>query len=344
MDDIEKEIIELDTLEKKSLLNKVLSIVLPLILGVAIVYYLVKDTNFNELLDVLKTADWRILIISLFFGLAANTIKAYRWRLFIRPLGYEPRLRNLIFTTWGSFAVNFLIPRAGEVWKSGALTKQEKIPLTKTLGSMIVDRLFDTMIVIIICLVAFFINMNFFLEEISKNEKLLDQISKLINSPILYISIFAFMAIIYIIFKFFGRNKVVKKLKDMIKDICNDLKSIWKMKDKVWIAIYTLIAWTLYFCYFYITFYAFDFTKDLGIMAGLIVFAMSSLSMVIPTQGGLGPWQVAVIAALGLYGVDKLEATAFATGVFSLQSLWIISWGVIGIICLSVENKNKSKK
>ena len=208
---------------------------------------------------------------------------------------------------------------------------------------MIVDRLFDTMIVIIICMIAFFMNMSFFIQEINKNEKLLEHINTLVTSPILYGSILGLIVLIYIIFRFFGNTKIVVKIKDLLRDILNDLKSIWLMKDKVWIAIYTIITWLLYFCYFYTTFYAFDFTKDLGIMAGLIAFSMSSLSMVIPTQGGLGPWQVAVIAALGLYGVDKLEATAFATGVFSVQSLWIIGWGVVGILSLSIESKAKDK-
>lgn len=338
-----KENVNQEVSEKKSLLNQFLSIVLPFILGVAIVYFLLRDTDFNELWTVFKKANWGFLGFSLLFGLAGNTMKAFRWRLFIRPLGYEPSLMNLIFATWGSFAVNFLIPRAGEVWKAGAVTKSDNIPFTKTFGTMLVDRIFDTLIVLVITFCVFFLNMNFFIEQLSQNQELFDKIHNLATSPYIYISLIALIALVYVTFKFFGDNKYVKKIKDLFNGIVNDLKSIWKMDDKVWILIYTLIAWLFYFFYLYIAFFAFDFTKNLGVMAGLITFTLGSLSMAIPTQGGLGPWQVAVIAGLTLYSVDRIEATAFATGVFSVQSLWVISWGVVGIVALAINSKRKKK-
>ena len=338
-----KENVNLEVSEKKSILNQFISIVVPFILGAVILYFLLRDTNFHELWSVFKTANWGFLGFSLLFGIAGNTMKAFRWRLFIRPLGYEPSLKNLIFATWGSFAVNFLIPRAGEVWKSGAITKSDNIPFTKTFGTMLVDRIFDTLIVLTITFCVFFLNMNFFVEQLSQNTELFDKIHNLFTSPTLYVAIVALVILIYVTFKFFGDNKFVKKIKDLYTGILEDLKSIWKMDDKIWILLYTLIAWTLYFFYLYVAFFAFDFTKDLGVMAALIAFTLGSLSMAIPTQGGLGPWQVAVIAALTLYDVDRLQATAFATGVFSVQSLWVISWGIIGIVALAINSKRKKK-
>ena len=47
------------------------------------------------------------------------------------------------------------------------------------------------------------------------------------------------------------------------------------MKKKGLFLLETILIWSGYFFYFYITFYAFDFTKDLGISIGLIAFTMS---------------------------------------------------------------------
>ncbi len=114
------------------------------------------------------------------------------------------------------------------------------------------------------------------------------------------------------------------------------------MKQKLRLILYSFGIWGSYFLYFYTTFYAFDFTADLGVTAGLIAFALSSLSMGIPTNGGMGPWQVAVIAALSLYHVDHVSAVAFATGVFFLQSIWVIACGLFGIGALALrKDKNK---
>ena len=71
-----------------------------------------------------------------------------------------------------------------------------------------------------------------------------------------------------------------------------------------------------------------------------VSLALSSVSMGIPSNGGLGPWQVAVIASLTLYGVSQLEATAFATGVFMLQSAWVILCGLVGIAVLAMMKKS----
>ncbi len=61
--------------------------------------------------------------------------------------------------------------------------------------------------------------------------------------------------------------------------------------------------------------------------------------MGVPSNGGLGPWQIAVIASLSLYGVDKLHATAFATGVFAVQSIWVIICGLFGIAMLALKKR-----
>lgn len=328
-------------IKEKSLLNKILTTFLPLILGIVIIYLIFKDVKLGEMWSILKDANWFILFFSLIFGWLGNTFKAHRWRLFIRPLGYEPKLRNLIFATWGNFAVNFAIPRAGEVWRCGIVAKEDKIPFTKLVGTMLVDRIFDTLAVLCITLFAFAFNMNFFITQLKHNQVLLDKVLGIIKSPYPYIVIVAALILIYIIFKYFRNNKIVAKLIDIIKSFLQDIKLIGKMDSKWWILIYTAFSWTCYFFYFYVTFFAFDFTKDLGITAGLIAFAMSSISMAIPSNGGLGPWQVAVIAALSLYGVDKLSATAFATGVFTMQSLWVILWGLIGIGALAVVGTKK---
>lgn len=325
---------------QKSLISQIITIVLPLALGIAIIYFLIRDINLAELWNILKDANWAILLFSLLFGLLGNTIRGYRWRLLIRPLGYDPSLKKLNYAIYGGYAVNFAIPRAGEVWRCGVIAKDEKVPFTKLFGTMLLDRVFDTLTVALITLIAFAFNMKFFMTQLQHNEVVLDKIVATLKSPTLYIIIGLIVLLLFIVFKYFSEYKLIKKIKEAVLDMARDMKAIWKMKEKGLLLFYTVAIWGSYFCYFYITFFAFDFTRDLGITAGLIAFALSSVSMGIPSNGGLGPWQVAVIASLTLYGVSQLEATAFATGVFMLQSLWVILCGLFGIAALSFTKKN----
>lgn len=326
--------------KKTTILNKLIKIVLPLVLGVLILYFLFRDMNFEELWGVLKDANFGILAFSLIFGLLGNTIRGYRWQLLIKPLGYHPKVSNLNYAIYGGYAVNFAIPRAGEIWRCGIIAKEDKVPFTKLFGTMILDRILDTLTVFLICLVAFLLNMEFFISQLEHNQSAFDTVINILSSPLLYVGIVAIAILIFVVFKFFKENFIVKKITGFMKTMSQDMKAIWKMKQKNRLFLYTIGIWGSYFCYFYMTFFAFDFTANLGITAGLIAFALSSLSMGVPTNGGMGAWHVAVIAALSLYGVDKISAVAFATGVFAIQSLWVIACGLFGIGALAVKNRH----
>jgi uncharacterized protein (TIRG00374 family) len=321
---------------KKSIAGNILKFVLPLVLGILILYFLFRDTNIEEVWEIISHANYAILAFSLLFGLLGNTIRGYRWELLIRPLGYQAKVSTLNYAIYGGYAVNFVFARAGEFWRCGMVAKEEKIPFTKLLGTMLLDRILDMLLVVSILFAAFFLNMNLLLQQ---NEGRIEWIRNILTSPLLYLVIVGIALILFIIFRFFNRNFIVKKCIDLVTGILKDIKAIWQMKTKTRLFLYSIAIWVSYFCYFYITFFAFNFTENLGLTAGLVAFALSSLSMGVPSNGGLGPWQLAVIASLTIYGVSKGEATAFATGVFAIQSIWVILCGLIGIAVLTLRKK-----
>ncbi len=128
---------------------------------------------------------------------------------------------------------------------------------------MILDRIFDSLTVITICLIAFLFNMQFFISQLEQNQATFDMVLGILKSPLLYILIVAAIVTTYIIFRFFKENFIVRKVKNFVKEIIKDAKAIWNMKSKGKLALFTIGIWTSYFLYFYITFFAFDFTKDL---------------------------------------------------------------------------------
>ena len=106
------------------------------------------------------------------------------------------------------------------------------------------------------------------------------------------------------------------------------------MDKKGLFILYTFLTWFGYYLYFYLCFFAFDFTEHLGPVAGLIVFAMSTLGVAAPTQGGIGAWHFMVITSLLVYGVSWEEGSAFAGAVFTIQSVWLILIGIFSIFAI----------
>ena len=90
---------------------------------------------------------------------------------------------------------------------------------------------------------------------------------------------------------------------------------------------------------FYLTFFAFPFTEDLGFKAGLAVFMTTSLAVLVPTPNGAGPWHYVVISTLTLiYGVSEPDAGVFALIVHGMQTLALILLGVYSMLALRKRN------
>jgi uncharacterized protein (TIRG00374 family) len=321
------------------LLSKISKILIPLLLGIVILYFLYRKTDFNELWSDIKETNWLILAFSLIFGLAGNIFRGLRWDLLVRPLGYQPKTSNLVYAVLGNYAINFALPRAGEIWRCGVISKQEKVPFAKLVGTLIIDRVFDVIMVILFILVTFACNVKVFY----KNRHLFN-LPEFLSSPVLYSGILLIVVVCIATLFFFKENSLVKKIREFIFSLWKDMLLVWRMKEKTRFILYSFGIWIAYFLYFYITFYAFSFTSHLGIAAGLFVFTLGSISMSIPSNGGLGPWQAAVVVGLCAFRVNKTQATAFATAVFAFQSIWLVLCGLFGIAMLSIKKENNSQK
>ena len=316
-------------------LKQIAKVTIPLTLGIVILYFLYKGTDFKELWGYIKGANWAILSFSLIFGLLGNVIRGFRWELLINPLGYYPKRKNLVYAVLGNYAVNFAIPRAGEIWRCGVINKKEKIPFSKLIGTLIIDRLFDMLMVGLFIILAFVFNVSVFFKHMNKFD-----IPPFLTSPYFYLGCLLILIICVALIVFLKNNFIVKKIRGFLSSMWEDMLVVWHMKEKTRFILFSFGIWISYFLYFFITFYAFDFTSHLGFAAGLFIFTISSISMGIPSNGGLGPWQAAVVFGLCAYMVNIDQAKAFATAVFAFQSIWQVSCGLFGIFALSF-NKNQ---
>jgi hypothetical protein len=149
----------------------------------------------------------------------------------------------------------------------------------------------------------------------------------------------AVVVVIWLLFTKWEHVAVVQKGRNIVLNVWEGIKSLWKMDHKFRFFIQTLLIWGGYFCYFYVTFYAFDFTRDLGVRIGLLAFTMSSLGVAVPVQGGIGVWHFMVWSTLVCFGVAKTDAATFAFVVYAIQTIWIVILGLVSIVVLPIINK-----
>jgi len=320
-----------------------LKTIIPLAFGLFIFWRIFKGLGFDQIMQIVRhDVNYWIIALSLPFGLFGNIIRAYRWRLLIHPLGYRPKASNLIYSFLGNYAVNLAIPRLGEVWRCTMISRYEKIPLSALIGTMITDRIFDLIPVGMIVVVAFILNVPYFKMFFAQNPLVFDQLYAIATSVWLYVALAIILIAIGVLFTFFGEKTFIKKTKRTLLNMWEGIWSISRMKDKWMFIFYTFLIWLGYFLYFYICFYAFPFTKDLGWNCGLIAFGLSSVAVTVPVQGGIGAWHIVVIAVLAGFGLNKIDAGAFAFCVHTIQAIIFTGiCGLFGIMALPIANKGK---
>ncbi len=312
-------------------------------LGLLIIWAMYRNTDLGELWDIAKSANFVIIGASLIFGLIGNIIRGLRWELFVNSLGYHPPRSSLVYATLGNYAVNFVLPRAGDLWRCGAVSKYDKIPFSKTFETFLIDKAVDIIAGLSIIFISIALYIDFFVSYLENNPELATSIYNIFNSVWMFISLGVIGLAIVLMFTVYKRTFFVIKIKKFLRTVKYDLKLIRRMKEKKRIIIYTLLLWLCFYLYFYICFFAFDFTKDLGPLAGLIVFAMTNIGISVPVQGGIGPWHFVVISSLLILGVAENQALAFAGAVFAIQSIWQISYGLFGVLAMPFVKREEQK-
>lgn len=329
----------------KKVLNTLFKVLIPLLFGGLLLWYLYKDLDISEMWTTVKVGvRYDIILFSLVFGLAANIIRGFRWQLLINSIGEKAKRGNIINAILGNYALNLVLPRVGELWRCAAITKYDKIPFSKLFGTLLIDRVCDTLTVGLFTLLIFIFNFNFFAGFFARNPKIMDGFSQMFNSIWIYVSVIIIGLAIWFVFKYMNNFTLVRKAKSMCGNVWTGVKSIWLLKHKGLFLLLTLAIWSCYFFYFYITFHAFDFTRDLGIVVGLIAFTMSSIGVGVPVQGGIGAWHFMVIATLMCFGTSENDAATFAFVVHAIQTAWTGLCGLVSIIALPLTNKDRSSR
>ncbi len=324
----------------KSILRTAAKVILPLAFGCLLLWFLYRDLDLTEIwLVIKKGVRYDIILFSLLFGLGANIARGFRWALLIDSLGEKYKKSNAIHAVLGNYAVNLVLPRVGEIWRCGVLTKYHKISFTKLFGTLLIDRVSDTVMVGSITFFIFVFNIGFFKRFFAKNPDLVEGFYTMFDSMWIYAVVIVAATIIWFVFSYMQHFTLVQKARKMLGNIWEGIKSVWLMEHKLRFILYTLMIWGGYFFFFYITFYAFDFTRDLGIVVGLIAFTMSSIGVAVPVQGGIGPWHFMVIATLVCFGVNENDAAAFALVVHTAQTAWTGLCGLFSIVALPLTNR-----
>lgn len=311
-----------------------LKVVLPLIIGVALVWYSLSKISVSELIKYFKNANYFWICLGVSFGVLSHVSRAYRWLFMVEPLGYKPKLANSFMSVYSAYLINFTIPRAGEVARASIITNYEDIPFEKTFGTIVAERIADTFMLLLIIAITLFLEFEFIFNFFAEKFNLSILIFALIG--------FVVLAVLGIIFIKKSQSKLALKVKNFVFGLIEGAFSIFKMKKKWAFIFHTLFIWTMYVLMFYVTSFALVELEGISIAAILIGFILASFSIA-ATNGGIGSFPEAVVLAFSIFSLAEDPSRAFGWIMWSSQTLMIIILGGISLIYLPIYNRKQNK-
>lgn len=317
-------------------------------LAALFVWLSIKDLNaqkWKELKDALSRANYLLLIPVLLLILISHWIRALRWRMLIEPLGHRPSRINVFLGVMIGYFVNLGAPRLGEVVKCTVLARYEKMPAHKLVGTIVAERAFD-----LLCLLIAF-GATFILEfdaiSAMTTSKILPAFQgadgRISYSKIILIvaGILLFFFLLKLFFSRFGHINLVQKLKALLQGIAHGISSIRYIRHRGIFLFHTVLIWTLYLLSTWLGFFALKETSHLDMGQACAVLVMGSIGMIV-SPGGIGAYAYLIQQTVVFFNIPETPyGLALGWLLWFGQFLIIVVFGVISFILLPVVNKKK---
>ena len=314
-------------------------------------WFALKGMEFKKIAGYFAKANYFWVFAATVFGVLAYWFRAVRWNLLLEPMGYKISNSNSFWTISFGYLMNLTIPRSGELARSTALFSVEKVPVEKSFGTIILERVID-----LICMVGFLgLTLIFKYKAIlsfydyvtkEKSKSATEESSTdiyLIFGAILILGIIAFL-----VRKKLENFPIYQKVLNFIKGIFHGLTSIFKMKQKVKFILLSLGIWISYYFAAYLVCFALPETSNFTIADGFFIIVVGTLGMMVPASGGIGAFHLALkfgIMALFL-SMGKNPEEGGEVGLsyaFISHTMQLVIMVVMGIISIPMLAKARSK-
>ncbi len=339
-----------------------ITIAISLAIAAFFMWFALKGMEFKKIAGYFAKANYFWVFAATIFGVLAYWFRAVRWNLLLEPMGYKISNSNSFWTISFGYLMNLTIPRSGELARSTALFSVEKVPVEKSFGTIILERVVD-----LICMLGFLgLTLIFkykaivsfydyvtkeksrdvvfepnFLERYLMNFGIQDFESFYYNLKVAFGILFLLIVLFFFITK---RQKFI----DLLKGILDGILSIFKMKKPLKFILLSLGIWISYYLAAYLVCFALPETSNFTIADGFFIIVVGTLGMMVPASGGIGAFHLVLkfgIMALFL-SMGKNPEEGGEVGLsyaFISHTMQLVIMVVMGIISIPMLAKERNK-
>lgn len=293
----------------------------------------------------MSSANLYWLALGVFISLISHWIRAYRATLLYDAMHFKISTTHSFYAVLIGYMMNYIIPRAGEVSRCAALSKTDDLPVEKSLGSVVTERIVDMFLLILVLGVIFLIQFDLisqFLKDTFENKNEIGQGNEFSWKFILLIGLIAIVILLFSLRKKLAQSSLVIRLFKMVQGFGDGLLSIRHVKNPSLFISLSVLIWIGYILMMYVCLFSLEATSHLNFVDCLTVFAIGTIGVVLPAPGaGAGTYHFFVMQSLLLYGVSKEDGIAYATMVHGIQMIVLLILGAIASIIVMGKQKSK---
>lgn len=324
----------------RKMIHDVWKVAFSLALGVLILWWMYRGMSWDDLWTALRSEmKWGWLWLSMPFGILAQVFRALRWRQALEPVCGRPRLSASIYAVFVSYASSLILPRAGEVLRCAVLKRTDGTPFATSLGTVVTERIIDSVFMVLLALFAACIQIKVFMSFFAETGMSFDALFGRFTAAGWWVTAACLVVLVCFIVFLARRWAWFSHTTNLLRNLVDGILSLRNVKSVPLYLTYSLLIWAAYFLHFYLTFFCFAFTEQLGWAAAMAAFVTGSFAVIVPTPNGAGPWHFAVKTILVLYGVAEADGVLFVLIIHSLQTLLVALLGLYGMGALAFMRK-----
>lgn len=326
----------------KSKIGQYTFILIALILAGLFIYLTLQQTDFQILKAAAQRANYFWFFVSMALSILSYWLRAARWKHLLSPMGYEVPTRSGFWAISLAYFANLTIPRSGEVARATSLYKMEKVPVDKSLGTIVLERVIDVLFL------GFFFGLTLVF-----NFQALQSFLDFAENPSwgkygMGVGVLVLVGItIYAFRNFLRRFPLFKRIELFLTGIWTGFKSILLLKERTKFILYSFAIWICYFLMTYLVLFAFPETSHFGLGEGFFLIIAGALGMILPVVGGLGYPYVMSMAFAAVYlshgqtaDEGKIIGNYFGLMLYFAQIISIIIFGILSFYFIPKISQN----
>jgi glycosyltransferase 2 family protein len=289
-----------------------------------------RSLKLADVWAALKSAHYGWLLPGIAVYFVGVWARAWRWHYLLKPLKSIPTPQMFPIVAIGYMGNNLYPARAGEVLRAYVLRRRQGVPVSASLATIVVERIFDG----VVMLMFVFFNLNA-LANLTHNSGFAGSLR---SAALAGTGVFALALVVFLLAAMFPQQslslyhrwaapvlpgKIRERMTGILVSFWTGLESLRSPRTILMVFITSVIIWLLETAKYWLVMFAFDFTGYTGGFFGLMLMnGIVNLATTIPSAPGyIGTFDAPGIAVLTAYGADPAIAAGYTLTLHA--ALWL---------------------